>query len=428
MKRHILGAGLLCLAALPAAGQGLPPTPVYHTDEGQPIDVRAPEKRGDMPLYPQQTRAPYHKTAPFTVTTLADSLHAPWGMGFLPDGNIIVTERLPGAFRIVSKDGKLSAPLAGLTGLTDTPETGLLDVAVDPKFTSNHRIFFTFFSYDDKTVGNTSIASARLDGTSLGDVKVILRTSPFLPNDQTLSAGTKSGGRIAIGRDGYLYVTIGDRDNAGTKPWGVAQILDTHLGKVIRITMDGKPAPGNPFIGKPGALPEIWAIGLRSPEGLAFLPGTDKLYEVEHGPRGGDEFNNIEKGKNYGWPIISHGIDYGGAVIGDGSSAKPGMEQPVYYWSPSTAPSGLAFYQGSLFPDWKNSVFVGMLNGRLLDRFTFVNGKAVNEEPLLTDMKARFRDVRVGPDGAVYVLTDSGGTAISDDTPPSSKLLKLTPR
>ena len=176
MKRHILGAGLLCLAALHAAGQGLPPTPVYHTDEGQPIDVRAPEKRGDMPLYPQQTRAPYHKTAPFTVTTLADSLHAPWGMGFLPDGNIIVTERLPGAFRIVSKDGKLSAPLAGLTGLTDTPETGLLDVAVDPKFTSNHRIFFTFFSYDDKTVGNTSIASARLDGTSLGDVKVILRT------------------------------------------------------------------------------------------------------------------------------------------------------------------------------------------------------------------------------------------------------------
>ena len=258
-------------------------------------------------------------------------------------------------------------------------------------------------------------------------MKVILRTSPFLPNDQTLSAGTKSGGRIAIGKDGFLYVTIGDRDNAGTKPWGVAQILDTHLGKVIRITKEGKPAPGNPFIGKKGALPEIWAIGLRSPEGLAFQPGTDKLYEVEHGPRGGDEFNNIEKARNYGWPIITHGIDYGGKPVGDGSSAKPGMEQPVYYWSPSTAPSGLAFYQGTLFPDWKNSVFVGMLNGRLLDRFTFVNGKVVNEEALLTDMKARFREVRVGPDGAVYVLTDSGGTAISDDTPPSSKLLKLTP-
>jgi aldose sugar dehydrogenase len=427
MKRLLIGTALACLV-LPALAQGLPKVPVYHTDEGKPIDVRDPEKKGDLPLFPEQTRAPYHKTAPFNVTVLTGALHAPWGMAFLPDGGILVTERLPGAFRILSKDGKLSAPLAGLTGLADTPETGLLDVVTDPKFANNHRIFFTFFSYDDMTVGNTAIASARLDGETLSNVKILLRTSPLLPNDQTLSAGTKSGGRIAIGKDGYLYVTIGDRDNAGTKPWGVAQLLDTHLGKVIRITTDGKPAPGNPFLGKPGSLPEIWAYGLRSPEGLAFNPADGKLYEVEHGPRGGDEFNNIEKAKNYGWPIISHGIDYGGKMIGDGSSAKPGMEQPVYYWSPSTAPSGLAFYQGSLFPEWKNSVFVGMLNGRLLDRFTFLNGKAVTEEPLLTGMHERFRDVRVGPDGAVYVLTDSGGTAISDDTPATAKLLKLTPK
>jgi glucose/arabinose dehydrogenase len=325
----------------------------------------------------------------------------------------------------------LSAPLAGLEGLhVSTPMTGLLDVVPDPDFAANHTIFFTFFEYLDKTVGNTSVARAVLDekAGAIRDVKVILRTSPLLPNDQTLAAGTKTGGRIAVGRDGYLYVTIGDRDNAGPRPWGVAQILDTHLGKVIRITKDGAPAPGNPFLGQKGALPEIWAYGLRSPEGLAFRPGTDELYEVEHGPRGGDELNFIQKGKNYGWPIISHGIDYRGAPIGDGAVAMAGMEQPVYYWSPSTAPSGLAFYRGNLFPQWKDNVFIGMLNGRQLDRVRLADGKVAEEEALLTDLKARIRDVRVGEDGAVYVLTDSGGTAITEVTPATGQVLKLTPK
>jgi glucose/arabinose dehydrogenase len=207
----------------------------------------------------------------------------------------------------------------------------------------------------------------------------------------------------------------------------VAQTLDTHLGKIIRITKDGKPAPGNPFTGQEGALPENWAIGQRSQEGLAFDP-EGRLWEVEHGPRGGDELNLIEKGKNYGWPVISHGIDYPGPPMGDAKVAKSGMEQPIYYWSPSTAPSGLAFYQGNLFPEWKNSVFVGMLRGNSLERLTMANGRIVNEEPLLTEVHMRIRDVRVGPDGAVYVLTDSGGGSITDNTPPTSKLLKLTPR
>lgn len=426
MKRLLLA---LALAALPVPlfAQGLPPTPTYSAVEGQPIDTRVPEKKADTRQFPEQTRAPYHHATDFKVTVLTNQLHAAWASALLPDGKLLVTERLPGAFRIVGKDG-LSAPLTGLDGLhVSTPMTGLLDVVLDPDFAANHTIFFTYFEYLDKTVYNTAIARAVLDENAgaIHHVKVLLKTSPYLPNDQTLAAGTKTGGRIAIGADGYLYVTIGDRDNAGPRPWGVAQILDTHLGKVVRLTKDGAPAPGNPFTGQPGALPEIWALGLRSPEGLAFAP-DGQLYEVEHGPRGGDEFNLIKKGANYGWPLVSHGIDYRGEPIGDGQVAKAGTEQPVYYWSPSTAPSGLAFYKGKS-KAWAGSVFVGMLNGRLLDRIKLAGGKIVEEEGMLTDMKLRFRDVRMGADGALYVLTDSGGTAITEVTPANGLLLKISP-
>ena len=406
---------------------GLPRVPTYGTVEGQPIDARAPEKKVDTRQFPEQTRAPYHHPTDFKMTVLTNQLHAAWASALLPDGKLLVTERLPGAFRIVG-NSTLSEPLKGLEGLhVSTPMTGLLDVVLDPDFARNHTIYFTYFEYLDKIVFNTAIARAVLDeqAGAIRDVKVLLKTLPFAPNDQTLSAGTKTGGRIAIGADGFLYVTIGDRDNAGTRPWPVAQYLDTHLGKVLRITKDGKPAPGNPYIGKPGALPEIWAIGLRSPEGLAFAP-DGKLYEVEHGPRGGDEFNLIKKSANYGWPIITHGIDYPGKPVGDDKVAMPGMEQPVYYWSPSTAPGGLAFYKGKS-QAWANSVFVGMLNGHMLDRFKLVNGKVADEEALLTDLHLRIRDVRMGSDGAVYVVTDSGGTAITEVTPATGQLIKLEP-
>jgi glucose/arabinose dehydrogenase len=417
-------------AATPPAynAGGLPRTPTYYTVEGQPIDNRTPEKKADMRQFPEQTRAPYHHATDFKVTVLTNQLHAAWASALLPDGKLLVTERLPGAFRIVGQDGSLSAPLSGLDGLhVSQPMTGLLDVVLDPGFASNHTIYFTYFEYFDKTVYNTSVARAVLDenGNAIRDVKVLFKTHPFAPNDQTLAAGTKTGGRIAVGRDGYLYVTVGDRDNAGPRPWPVAQYLDTDLGKVIRITKDGAPAPGNPFAAMSGAKPEIWAYGIRSPEGLTFAPDGD-LYEVEHGPRGGDEFNLIKKGANYGWPLITFGIDYGGKPVGEGNVTAPGMEQPVYYWSPSTAPSGLAFYKGTS-KAWDGSVFVGMLNGRLLDRIKLSNGKVVEEEAMLTDMKQRFRDVRMGSDGAVYVLTDAGGAAISEDTKPVGQLLKLTP-
>jgi aldose sugar dehydrogenase len=407
-----------------------PDFPVYATTEGQPIDGRPPEKSDDKPLFPEQTRAPFHATAPFTITTLVSTLHAPWSLAFLPEGKILITEKLPGAMRILDKQGVLSAPLEGLSAVSSTPEFGVLDVALDPHFATNRRIFFTFFEWVDNNSSNTYVARARLDEaeSALTDVHVIFRTTPAVPSHGSLSAATKTGGRLAIGRDGNLFVLIGDRDSAGPAPWDMAQKLDNDLGKVIRITPDGKPASGNPFSATPGALPEIWAYGQRSQEGLAFDPATGRLWETEHGPRGGDELNLIEKGKNYGWPVITHGIDYAGSAVGAGITAKDGMEQPVYYWDPVIAPSGLAFYTGNLFPQWKNSVFVGGLGGMLLDRLTLSNEKVVAEEPLLTDLHTRIRDVRVGPDGAVYVLTDSGAGVITDNTPPTSRLLKLTPK
>jgi glucose/arabinose dehydrogenase len=437
MKRRL---GLLtCLALFPAtlAGQTPPANagpngnaaglPRPAVAEGQPIETRPPEKKDNKPAFPEQTRAPYHATAPFKVTTLIDHLYAPWSLAFLPEGKILVTERLPGTMRILDTKGALTEPLAGVSVVASAAakDIGLLDVVLDPGFTSNHRIFFTFFDFVDGTNSNTYVARARLDEAkgALTDVAVIFRAQPAMPSKRL---GGKTGGRIAIGRDGNLFVTIGDRSDS--PPWDVAQRLDTDLGKIIHITPEGVPAPDNPFIGKPGVLPEIWAYGARSEEGLAFDPRTGRLWETEHGPRGGDELNIIEKGKNYGWPVIVHGIDYPGTAIGEGITHKEGMEEPVYYWDPVIAPSGLAFYAGNLFPQWKSSVFVGGLRGMVLDRLTLANDKVVAEEPLLTDLRARIRDVRVGPDGAVYVLTDSGGASISPNTPPTSKLLKLTPK
>ena len=395
--------------------------------EGEPIETRPPEKSDDKPEFPEQTRAPYHATEPFQVTTLIDNLPAPWSLAFLPDGNILLTERLPGSLRILDRKGVLSAPVAGVSALASPGATdvGMLDVMLDPNFPENHRLFFTFFDYIDGTDSNTYVVRARLDEAkvALDDVKVIFRAQPAIPSKRL---GGKTGGRIAIASDGTLFVTIGDRSDS--PPWDVAQRLDTDLGKIIHITADGAPAADNPFLEKPGVLPEIWAYGTRSQEGLAFDPATGILWETEHGPRGGDELNIIKKGKNYGWPIAVHGIDYPGKPIGEGVTHKDGMEDPVYYWDPVIAPSGLAIYRGTLFPQWKGSIFVGGLRGMLLDRLTIVNGKVTAEEPLLTGLHARIRDVRVGPDGAVYVLTDSGTPRMSSRTPLTSKLLKLTPR
>jgi glucose/arabinose dehydrogenase len=431
----LLASAQVARPAIPGMVQGnRGPTPAPVLKEGQTIETLSPELPTDAPLFPEQTRAPYRASAPFKVATITDQLHAPWAIAFLPSGNYLVTERLPGALRIIGPDGKMPPPVAGMGAASASAVFGLLDVVLDRDYRRNHRIFFTFFETRPRqpgpgiTNGNTYVARATLDeaSNSVRDVTVIFRTVPAWPSERL---GAKTGGRIAIGRDGNLLVVIGDRDDnpQQTIPdWMAAQKLDNDLGKIIRITPDGAPAPGNPFLNTPGARPEIWSIGHRSPQGLVFAP-DGKLWEAELGPRGGDEINLIEKGKNYGWPLITHGIDYPGTMINNGLTHQPGMEQPVYYWSPSRNPSGIAWYNASLFPQWHGSLFVAMLNGKFLDRLSLRNGKVVAEEPMLLEQNMRIRHVAVGPDGAVYVLTDTGGASMADDTPIGSKLLRLTP-
>ncbi|MFO1247636.1 MAG: PQQ-dependent sugar dehydrogenase [Alphaproteobacteria bacterium] len=433
----VLAACLLATSAMAQTPQPAQDAPVVPNNpdytalvEGKPVDSRQNENVKDHVAFPGQTRAPYHKTHGYKLTEITSGLHAPWALGFLPDGKFLVTEKLPGALRVVSPDGNIAPPVSGVDGLAKGwKETGLFDLVLDPKFASNHRIYFTFFGFDRGMISGIQVARATFNqaANALSDVKVIFKARPQTPNDNRSGVGSRSGGRMVMGKDGYLYITIGDRDTGGSYPWLVAQTLDTHLGKIIRITTDGKPAPGNPFTGQEAAYPEIWAIGQRSQEGLAF-DNDGNLWETEHGPRGGDELNLIKKGANYGWPVVTHGIDYPGNQTGDSEPTRPGIEEPVYYWAPSMGPGNLAFYKGSLFPEWKNSVFVTMLRGNAMERLTLQNGKVVNEEPLLTEVKMRLRDVRVGPDGAVYVLSDSGGGSITNNTPIGSKLLKLTPR
>jgi glucose/arabinose dehydrogenase len=381
--------------------------------EGQPIETRAPEKADDHPAFPGQTRAPYKKSVAFNVTTLASGLSSPWSLAFLPDGKMLITEKT-GTMRIVAKDGALSAPIKNVPQVLYIGQVGLLDVALDAHYAQNHRIFFSYSEPVGADKSNIVVASATLDepGLSLGNVHVIYRVQPAL---DAHGQSANQGGRIVVGADGNLFVVFGDRSKS--PPWLVAQRLDTALGKIVHITPEGKAVPGGPFANTKGALPEIYSLGHRSEEGLTFDP-QGQLWEIEHGPRGGDELNRIQAGHNYGWPVIVHGIDYPGTPIGDAITEKPGMDQPVYYWDPVIAPSGLAFYKGSLFPAWQHSVFVGALRGMMLDRLELQGGKVVAEEPLLKDMKARIRDVRVGPDGALYVLTDGAG----------GKLLKLTPK
>lgn len=382
------------------------PTPVMTP--GQPIETRPPELETDKPAFPGQTRAPYRATVPFTFTLITDRLKAPWSLAFLPSGNMLVSEK-SGALRIVDPKGSVSEPLTNVPATFRTGTLGFHEVVLDQKFAKNHRIFFSYFEPNAEEMTTLALASAKLDeiGGAINDVKVIFRAYPAMPK----ALGTNGGGRILIAKDGTLFMTVGDRSRS--PPWDVAQRLDTHLGKIIHLTTEGKPGPGNPFIGKAGALPEIWSIGHRSEQGLTF-DAKGRLWETEHGPRGGDELNLIEAGKNYGWPIIFHGIDYPGEY--GGLTEKDGMEQPRYYWDPVIAPSGLMFYTGKLFPAWKDSVFVGGLRSTMLDRLTTKDDKVVDEEPLLFDMKTRVRDVREGPEGAIYVLFDDG------------KLGKLTPK
>ncbi len=341
------------------------------------------------------------------VQTVASGLSYPWALAFLPQGRVLVTER-QGRMRIVAQQGQLSPPVKGVPEVMATGQGGLLDVVADKDFAQNSTIYFCY-SERAGTGGRTAIARAKLiDGAAprLDDLKIIFR------QEGPLSSGNHYGCRIVQASDSNLFITLGEHYSGRNE----AQNLANHLGKIVRITTDGAAPPDNPFIGREGARPEIWSYGHRNPQSLAINPANNELWEIEHGPRGGDEVNIIGRGKNYGWPVIGYGIDYSGAKLHE-SSSKPGMEQPIKYWVPSIAPSGMAFYTGDLFPRWRGSLFTGALAGQFLVRLQ-LNGNAVtSEERILQNLNERIRDVRQGPDGALWLLTDSS----------SGRLLRITP-
>jgi aldose sugar dehydrogenase len=335
--------------------------------------------------------------ADFVVETVAGGLENPWSLAFLPDGRMLVTERA-GRLRLVSSDGTLSEPLSGVPKVAARGQGGLLDVALDPGFGSNRLVYLSFA--DDRGDGRagTSVLRGRLSesGTGLETTQVIFRQEP------THTGRNHFGSRLVFDRDGNLFVTLGDRFDLRDQ----AQNPANHLGKVVRITSEGRPAAGNPFLGREGHRPEIWSLGHRNVQGAALNPETGELWTAEHGARGGDEINIPRKGRNYGWPVITYGVDYSGAKIGEGT-AKPGLEQPVYYWDPSIAPSGMVFYTGDAFPGWRGSILVGALAGKLLSRLETDGDAVTGEERMLNALNERIRDVRQGPDGFVYLLTDA---------------------
>jgi glucose/arabinose dehydrogenase len=335
------------------------------------------------------------------VQAVASGLVNPWSLAFLPDGRMLVTER-PGRMRLVTPEGQLSPPLKGVPEVFVSGQGGLLDVIIDKSYAQNKTIYFCFAERTGGG-GRTAVARAKLnDGNGrLDEVKVIFR------QEGALSSGNHYGCRIVQANDGNLFVTLGEHFSYRDE----AQNLGNHLGKLIRITPDGAAPADNPFVGRADAKPEIWSYGHRNEQGLAINPASGDLWEIEHGPRGGDEVNIIGKGKNYGWPVIGYGIDYSGAKIHD-STSKSGMEQPVKYWVPSIAPSGMTFYTAKLFPKWTGSLFTGALAGKMLVRLS-LNGNAVTgEERLLQNLNERIRDVRQGPDGALWLLTDNSAGRI----------------
>jgi glucose/arabinose dehydrogenase len=335
------------------------------------------------------------------VQTVASGLAHPWSLAFLTDGRMLVTERA-GRMRVVTLEGQISSPLKGVPEVWASGQGGLLDAITDKDFAQSKTIYFCYAERSGSG-GRTAVARAKLnDGAGrLEETKVIFR------QEGPLSSGNHYGCRIAQAADGNLFVTLGDHFSARDE----AQNLGNHIGKLIRIAPDGAAPADNPFVGRDGAKPEIWSFGHRNGQGLAIDPSTGDLWESEHGPRGGDEINIIGKGKNYGWPVIGYGLDYSGARIHE-AAAKDGMEQPLKYWVPSIAPSGLAFYSAKLFPKWTGSLFTGALAGKMLVRLQLNGTTVTSEERLLPNLNERIRDVRQGPDGALWLLTDSSAGRI----------------
>ena len=404
MKRFIAS---LSLVAFGAAGIGA-------QQAAAPVDPRPANDPNQKPAFAGQTDAPERKSkVAFDVVTVVEGLVNPWSVAFLPNGKMLITER-PGRLRILA-EGKLSEPVTGLPEVVARGQGGLLDVTLDPAFAKNNTIYWCYSEPREGGVNNTAVARGKLVDEAparVEEVKTIYHQEP------SLASNLHFGCRLVFGRDGTLFVTQGDRSI--TEGRMQSQKMDSLIGKFVRINSDGSIPKDNPFVGKEGVRPEIWSSGHRNTQAAALHPTTGELWEIEHGTRGGDELNIARKGKDYGWPTIAYGIEYRGGTITGGIQQQEGMEQPIYYWDPVIGPSGMAFYTGNLFPAWKGNLFVGGHATNDLVRLELEGEKVVGEERLLKDLQPkpeRIRDVRVGPDGAIYVLTDSA----------TARLLKLIP-
>ncbi len=406
-KKVVLGA----LGALVVSGCGMRcghPGPGNQVP-GEPLETASRQAPSQTPTFTGQTRAPF-KTASvgFEAKRVLGDLEHPWGLAFLPDRSMLITER-PGRLVLAGADGA-RANVVNLPKVDARDQGGLLDVVVDPKHADTGLIYWCYAEPRDGGNG-TAVARGRLvreGAPRVEQVQVVWRMQP------TFDSTKHFGSRLVFARDGTLFIATGERSDREAR--GRAQGLDNGFGKVIRIHPDGGVPKDNPFVGREGALPEIYSYGHRTIQSAALHPDTGKLWTVEHGARGGDEVNLIEPGKNYGWPVVAYGVEYSGSKIGEGKTEAPGMEQPLYYWDPVIAPSGMAFYTGDVFPAWRGSLFVGGLAAKHVARLTLEGTQVVGEERLLVG-RARFRDVRQGPDGHIYLLTDES----------EGELLKLVP-
>ncbi|MGF1923456.1 MAG: PQQ-dependent sugar dehydrogenase [Bacteroidia bacterium] len=371
-------------------------------DESAPSVETNPANTSYAPAFSGQTRiAAVKTTTPYTSQLITSALASPWGIVSLPDGRLLITEKAAGRMRIVTTTGTISSPITGIPTVNSGGQGGLLGLCLDPSFASNRMVYWVFA--ESVQGGNiTSVAKGRLstNEASIENATVIYRSN-------TPSSGTNHyGGRILFDRNGNLIISIGERSDLATRP--LAQSVASSLGKIIRLTTSGQPSTGNPTFTSAGAIPELYSIGHRNPQGLALHPVSGDIWQSEHGPRGGDELNRVLPGANYGWPTITYGIEYGGAKIGSGIQQQTGMEHPIYYWDPVISPSGMTFYSGTRIPEWQNNLFIGALSGTHIARLVIANNKVIGEERLLTSVSQRFRDVTQGSDGALYAITDAG--------------------
>ena len=385
--------------ALASCSRDKDATPELETTT--PVETTAPNTTY-TPAFTGQTRIGGVVTAAsnYRASVVTSSLASPWGITSLPDGRLLVTEKA-GQLRIVTAAGAVSAPITGLPAVNAAGQGGLLGICLDPGFATNRMVYWSFS--EARPTGNlTAIGKGRLanDERTIEQATVIHRAEPAY-------AGTLHyGGRAVFDRTGNLVVSTGERSDLATRPQ--AQVVTSALGKVVRITNTGQPAPGNPTFSQAGARPELYSIGHRNPQGLAIHPTTGEVWESEHGPRGGDELNRVQAGANYGWPTITYGIEYSGQSIGGAIQQSQGLEQPAYYWDPVVSPSGMTFYTGSELAGWQNNLFIGSLSGMHIVRLVLDNNRVVGEERLLASEGQRFRDITQGTDGALYAITDQG--------------------